>query len=162
MEDDLRIIRVDEDHISIVLELIRELSVFERMEDQVVATAETLRTSLLGPDRMAESVVAYWREEPVGFALFFHNFSTFVGRPGLYLEDLYVRPAYRGKGIGLHLMRYLAGLAIERKCRRFEWAVLNWNEKAIQFYEALGAAAMSEWTVYRLSGDALSRLAQRE
>ena len=118
-----------------------------------------MHESLFGANPKVEAVLALLADEPAGFALFFHNFSTFFGRPGLYLEDLFVRPAYRGKGIGQALMRHLAKLAVERKCGRFEWWVLDWNEKAIHFYESLGAEAMSDWTVYRVSGEALARLA---
>ena len=159
MADRLRIVPAEVSHVSIVLEFIRELADFEKLSDQVVATEESLHAALFGPDRTAEALIAYLADEPVGFALFFHNFSTCVGRRGLYLEDLYVRPAHRGKGTGLRLMRHLARVAAERQCGRFEWAVLDWNEEAIRFYESLGAEAMSDWTVYRLSGDALSRLA---
>ncbi len=138
MADDLRIVTVEPIHVPIVLSFIRELADFEKLADQVVATEESLHASLFGPDRTVESLIAYWSDEPVGYALFFHNFSTCVGRRGLYLEDLYVRPAHRSKAIGVRLMRHLAQVAVERKCGRFEWAVLDWNEKAIRFYESLG------------------------
>jgi len=159
MADELQIKPAEAEHMPLVLAFIRELAEFEKLSHEVVATEESLRASLLGPDRTAEAVIAYWADEPVGFAVFFHNFSTFVGRPGLYLEDLYVRPAHRGKGFGMDLMRYLARLAVERNCARFEWAVLDWNEKAIRFYKSLGAEAMGDWTVYRLTGETMSHLA---
>jgi len=144
----------------LLLTLVRELAVYEKLADDVVATEGMMREALFGPDRAAEAVVARWDGEPAGFAIFFHNFSTFLGRSGLYLEDLFVRPALRGRGIGLGLMRHLAGLAVEVGCGRFEWSVLNWNQPAIEFYESLGAKAMNTWTVFRVDGDALLRLSQ--
>ena len=124
-----------------------------------MATEEVLRESLFGDRRNAEVILAYWQNQPVGFALFFHNFSTFLGRPGLYLEDLYIVPEARGKGFGKTMMIYLAKLAKERNCGRFEWWVLDWNAPALEFYRSLGAIPMSEWTVQRLTGEALDRLA---
>jgi len=112
--------------------------------------------------RAAEVVLARKGEEVVGFALFFHNFSTFLGKPGIYLEDLYVRPQYRGSGCGAALLRHLARLAVERDCGRFEWSVLNWNQRAIDFYKSLGAEPLDEWTMYRVTGEALKRLAARD
>ncbi|MFO7304362.1 MAG: GNAT family N-acetyltransferase [Gammaproteobacteria bacterium] len=143
----------------IILSLIRELAEFERLLDQVTATEAQLREQLF-ERRAAEVVLARAGTEVAGFALFFHNFSTFLARPGLYLEDLYVRPSFRGQGCGAALLRYLARLAVERGCGRFEWSVLNWNQRAIDFYERLGAKPLDEWTTYRVSGDALVRLAQ--
>ena len=143
-----------------ILAMIRELAEFERMLDLVRATEEGLRTHLFGPSRAAESVLACDREgRPLAYAIFFHNFSTFVGAPGLYLEDLYVRPPYRGQGIGKQLLVYLARLAKERGCQRFEWSVLDWNENAIRFYKSLGAKPMDQWTTFRLDSSALDRLA---
>lgn len=142
-----------------VLSCIRGLAEYEKLPHEVVATEEILRETLFGPRPAAEVVLAEDGEEVAGFALFFHNFSTFLGRPGLYLEDLYVYPRFRGRGLGRQLLAHLARLAVERKCGRFEWAVLDWNVDAIGFYEAMGAVAMSDWTVYRLAGDALQRLA---
>ena len=145
--------------VPVILAFIKELAEYERLSHTVVATEDVLRQSLFGGNPVAEVVIGYYEEEPVGFALFFHNFSTFLGKPGLYLEDLYVKPEFRGKGIGRMMLRYLAKLAKERNCGRFEWAVLDWNEPAIGFYERLGAVAMDEWTVYRVTGEALEKLA---
>ena len=159
MPNELRIMPAEPAHVPLILQFIQELAEYEKLTDTVAATEELLHESLFGAHPKVEAVLAYWADEPAGFALFFHNFSTCLGRPGLYLEDVFVRPAYRGKGIGQALMRHLAKLAVERKCGRFEWWVLDWNAKAIHFYESLGAEAMSDWTVYRMSGDALTRLA---
>jgi GNAT superfamily N-acetyltransferase len=134
--------------------------VYEHLEHQVVATEDGLRKSLFGPRPYAEVVLACVQGEPVGFALFFHNFSTFLGLPGIYLEDLFVRPEMRGGGVGRRLLEWLAGLAVERGCGRLEWAVLDWNAPSIGFYRSLGAVAMDEWTVFRLTGDALTNLAR--
>lgn len=142
-----------------LLTLIRELAEFEHLLDQVQADEATLRDELFGSRRVAEVVLAEMGDEPVGFAVYFHNFSTFVGRAGLYLEDLYVRPAVRGRGIGRALIQFVAKIAVERNCGRFEWSVLDWNTRAIQFYRSLGAVAMSDWTVQRVTGKALERLA---
>lgn len=150
----------NERDVALILQFIRELAEYERLAHAVVATEEALRASLFGEPRRAEVVLATYAGEPAGFALFFHNFSTFVGRPGLYLEDLFVRPALRGHGIGKALLTFLAHLATERNCGRFEWAVLDWNEPAIGFYEGLGARPMDDWIVYRLDGDALRKLAR--
>jgi GNAT superfamily N-acetyltransferase len=145
--------------VPLILGFIKELADYEKCLDQVVATEEILRESLFGGRRNAEVILAYWQNQPVGFALFFHNFSTFLGRPGLYLEDLYIVPEARGKGFGKAMMIYLAKLAKERNCGRFEWWVLDWNEPALEFYRSLGAIPMSEWTVQRVTGEALDRLA---
>ena len=147
------------DDVPLILTFIKELAEYERLLHEVVATEESLREALFGERRAAEVVIGEHGGAPAGFALFFHNFSTFVGRPGLYLEDLYVRPAQRGKGFGRALLTHLARLAKRRGCGRLEWAVLDWNEPAIRFYRSLGAVAMDEWTVYRVAGDALDRLA---
>ena len=145
--------------VPLLLELIHELAVFEKLEHEAQASPEQLSRHLFGQQPRAEAVVAFHAAEPAGFALFFHNFSTFLGRPGLYLEDLYVRPTYRGRGIGEGLLRHLAGLALERDCGRFEWSVLDWNREAIEFYRRLGAVPMDEWTVHRVTGPALVALA---
>ena len=142
-----------------ILVFIKALAAYERMADSVVATEEGLRESLFGKRPYAECVIAMSNDEPSGFALFFHNFSTFLGRPGIYLEDLFVNPEFRGKGVGKALLRFLAQLATERQCGRLEWAVLNWNDPAIGFYRSLGAKPQNEWTVFRLKGEALARLA---
>ena len=147
------------DDAGLVLELIRELAVYEKLEGQVTATEEGLRRALFGPSPAAEVRLARWDGAPAGFALFFPNFSTFLGRAGLYLEDLYVKPEHRGRGIGRALLRELAVIARDRGYGRIDWWVLDWNAPAIGFYRRLGAEAMSDWTVFRLSGEALARLA---
>lgn len=145
--------------VPLVLALINELAEYERLAHEVRATEEDIREALFGARPYAEVVIGEYDGEAVGFALFFHNFSTFLGRPGIYLEDLYVRPAMRGRGIGKALLAHLAALAVERRCGRLEWSVLDWNAPSIAFYESLGARPMEEWTVYRLTGEALHALA---
>ena len=142
-----------------ILGLIRELAEYEKLAHEVVATETLLRAALFGPRPAAEAIIARLDGEAVGFALFFQNFSTFRGQPGIYLEDLYVRPAVRGRGIGQALLARLARIARERNYGRMEWAVLKWNTPAIGFYDRLGAKPMSDWSVYRLTGDALDALA---
>ncbi|MDH5824574.1 GNAT family N-acetyltransferase [Luteimonas sp. RD2P54] len=142
-----------------ILAFIRELGEYERLAHEVVADEATLADSLFGARPGAEVVIAEVDGRAAGFALFFHSFSTFLGRPGLYLEDLYVRTEFRGLGVGRRLMTHLAGLAVERGCGRFEWSVLDWNAPAIAFYRGIGAVGMDGWTVQRLDGDALRRLA---
>ncbi|HEY0767697.1 MAG TPA: GNAT family N-acetyltransferase [Steroidobacteraceae bacterium] len=142
-----------------VLAFIRELAVYEHLEHQVVATEADLATALFGPRPYAEVVFACLDGAAVGFALFFHNFSTFLGKPGIYLEDLFVRPEARGFGIGRRLLAWLARTTLERGCARLDWAVLDWNEPSIGFYRSLGAIAQDDWTTFRLSGAALQRLA---
>ena len=149
------------DDVPLILSLIRELAEYERLSQEVVATEEALRDSLFGERPVAEVLIGHLGDEPAGFALFFHSFSTFLGRPSIYLEDLYVRPACRGAGVGRTLLIRLAGLATERGCGRLEWSVLDWNKPAIRFYKALGAVPMDEWTVYRLIGEALEDLAAK-
>jgi GNAT superfamily N-acetyltransferase len=146
--------------VPLILQFIKELAEYEKVLHGVTATEESLRETLFGPSPSAEVLLAYDDEEPVGFAVYFFNYSSFVDRQGLYLEDLYVRPEARGKGAGRQLLRHLARVAIERGCCRLEWAVLDWNEPAIGFYKRLGAHAMDDWTVFRLSGKALESLAQ--
>jgi len=145
--------------VPIILELIRELATYERAPNEVTATEEQLLDVLFGPRPAAEVLLAFEEETPVGFAVFFHNFSTWLGQPGLYLEDLFVRPEERGKGYGRALLVHLAKIAHERGCGRMEWAVLNWNEPAIEFYRKLGAKPMDEWTVFRLTRDGIAKLA---
>lgn len=147
--------------VPLVLEFIRELAVYERLEAQVVANEADLSAALFGARPYAEVVFACLEAAPVGFALFFHNFSTFLGKPGLYLEDLFVRPEARGRGIGRRLLVWLAQEALVRGCARLDWAVLDWNTPSIGFYHALGAVAHDDWTTFRLSGAALTALAQR-
>ncbi len=142
-----------------VLAFIRELAVYERLEREFVATQADLASALFGPRPYAEVIFACLDGTAVGFALFFHNFSTFIGKPGIYLEDLFVRPEARGLGIGRRLLRWLARATLERGCARLDWAVLDWNEASIGFYRSLGAVAQDEWTIFRLSGAALERLA---
>ena len=146
--------------VAIILRFVRELAAFEREADAVVATEAMLADALFGPRPAAEAVIAERDAEAVGFALFFHNFSTWEGRRGLYLEDLYVTPAERGRGVGRALLSHLAGIALDRGCARFEWAVLDWNEGAIAAYRAIGAVGLEDWTVQRVSGAALVRLAE--
>jgi GNAT superfamily N-acetyltransferase len=144
--------------VPVILALIRELAEYEKLLHEVVASEESLRQALFAPRPMVECAVAWFGPTAAGFALFFHNFSTFLGRPGLYLEDLYVRPEHRGQGVGVALLKHLARLAVARGCGRMEWAVLNWNKRAIEFYERVGAVGVSEWTTFRLAGEALRRL----
>jgi GNAT superfamily N-acetyltransferase len=145
--------------VTVIAELIRALAEYERLSHEVVLDESLLRDHLFGPRPFAEVVLAEHGGEIVGFALFFHNYSTFLGRPGIYLEDLFVRPEHRGAGHGKALLAHLGRLAVERGCGRLEWSVLDWNEPSIAFYKSLGATPMDEWTVYRLTGDALSALA---
>jgi GNAT superfamily N-acetyltransferase len=143
----------------LVMRLIRELAVYEKMIDEVVATEDTLREWVF-EKKSAEVLLAEWEGEAIGYALFFHSFSTFVGRAGMYLEDIYVRPEMRGRGIGKALFLRVAELAAERGCGRMEWSCLDWNQSSIDFYLSMGAVAMKGWTVYRLAGDALQSLAE--
>jgi GNAT superfamily N-acetyltransferase len=148
--------------VPIILELIRDLATYERAPDEVTATEEKLVDVLFGKRPAAEVLLAFEGKSPVGFAVFFHNFSTWLGRPGLYLEDLFVKPEKRGKGYGRALLIELAKIAHDRGCGRMEWAVLNWNEPAIKFYHSLGAKPMDEWTVFRLTRDGIARLANAD
>jgi GNAT superfamily N-acetyltransferase len=145
--------------VALILELINELAEYEKLAYEVVATEAMLRLALFGPRPAAEAIIARSDGVPAGFALYFHNFSTFLGRHGLYLEDLFVRPGFRGRAIGASLLRHLARLAVERGCGRFEWAVLDWNRPAREFYERLGAEANPAWVNYRVTGKALEGLA---
>ncbi|HEX8554033.1 MAG TPA: GNAT family N-acetyltransferase [Sphingomonas sp.] len=147
--------------VPVILAFIRELAAFEREPDAVHATESMLSEALFGDRPAAEAVIAQVDGAPAGFALFFHNFSTWTGRRGLYLEDLYVTPAARGRGLGRALLTHLAGIAIDRDCGRFEWSVLDWNAAAIALYRAIGAEPLDDWTIQRVTGDALVRLAGR-
>jgi len=147
------------DDVPIILELIRALATYERAPNEVTATEQGLIEVLFGEKPAAEVLLAFENETAVGFAVFFHNFSTWLGRPGLYLEDLFVKPEHRGKGYGRALLIHLAKIARERGCGRMEWAVLGWNEPAIEFYRKLGAKPMDEWTVFRLTRDGIEKLA---
>lgn len=144
---------------AVILHLIKELAVYEKLAHEVVSTEDQLREALFGPRPAAEVIIAYAGEEPAGFAMFFQTFSTFVGRPGMYLEDLFVVPKWRGRGLGRRLLAHLARIAVDRGYGRMEWSVLDWNELALRMYRAVGARAMDEWTVHRLSGDSLRALA---
>jgi GNAT superfamily N-acetyltransferase len=148
--------------VPVILELIRDLATYERAPNEVTATEEQLVDVLFGDRPAAEVLLAFEGKSPVGFAVFFHNFSTWLGRPGLYLEDLFIKPEKRGRGYGRALLVDLAKIALERGCGRMEWAVLDWNEPAIKFYRALGAKPMDEWTVFRLTRAGIARLAQSE
>jgi len=145
-----------------ILALIRGLAQYEKLEHECIATEQQLQQSLFGERPVAEAVIARYQGAPAGFALFFHNFSTFLARPGLYLEDLFVKPEFRSHGIGKALLKHLARLAVQRGCGRFEWSVLDWNRPARDFYESLGAKPMSDWIVHRVSGEALAKLAQAD
>ncbi|HXX40955.1 MAG TPA: GNAT family N-acetyltransferase [Chthoniobacterales bacterium] len=146
--------------VPVILQLIRDLATYERAPDEVTATEERLIDVLFAEKPSAEVLLVFEKNVPVGFAVFFHNFSTWLGRPGLYLEDLFVRPEHRGKGYGRALLVELAKIAQKRGCGRMEWAVLDWNEPAIQFYRKLGANPMNEWTVFRLTRDGIAKLAE--
>ncbi|HAC87142.1 MAG: GNAT family N-acetyltransferase [Gammaproteobacteria bacterium] len=139
----------------LILNFIKKLAEYEQLSHEVVATVETLRETLFGEKAYAEVVIGEFEGVPVGYALFFYNFSTFTGRPGIYLEDIYVDKEMRGKGFGKCLLAYIAKLAVERNCTRVDWSVLDWNEPSIQFYRSIGAIPMEAWTVQRLHGDAL-------
>lgn len=158
MSDAVRIRFAREEDVPLILRFIQELADYERLAHECIATEENLRETLFRDRRYAEVLIAETGEEAAGFALFFHNYSTFLAKPGLYLEDLYVRPDLRGHGVGKALLVRLAQIAVERNCGRFEWAVLNWNEPAIGFYRSLGAVRQDEWSVYRVTGDALHAL----
>jgi GNAT superfamily N-acetyltransferase len=155
-----KIVFAKKDDVGDILKFIRELAAYEKLSHEVMATEEQLRETLFGSKKNAEVIFLEEDGKRVGFALFFHNYSTFLAKPGLYLEDLYILPEFRGRGFGKQMLSYLANLAIERGCGRFEWWVLDWNKPAIKFYESLGAAPMSEWTVQRVTGDALVELAK--
>ncbi len=157
-----RIRSASEDDIPLILTFIRDLARYERLEHAVVATEDILRESLFGQPRFAEVLFGEEDGTPVAFALFFHNFSTFVGRPGLYLEDVFVKPEKRGHGYGKAMLARLASIAVERNCGRFEWAVLDWNTSAIDFYKSLGASPIDDWTIFRVTGAALEALAAHD
>jgi GNAT superfamily N-acetyltransferase len=156
----IRSARVED--VPIILQLIRDLATYERAPKEVAATEEQLVDVLFGEKPAAEVLLAFENETPIGFAVFFYNFSTWLGRPGLYLEDLFVKPEARGKGYGRALLVHLARIARDRGCGRMEWAVLNWNEPAIKFYRSLAAKPLDEWTVFRLTRDGIAKLAQSE
>jgi GNAT superfamily N-acetyltransferase len=155
----IEIRRATAEDVPLLAAFIRELAAYERLAHAATATEDSLRQHLFGPRPAAEAIIAELDGRPVGYAIYFTNFSSFTGRPGIYLEDVYVQPSSRGRGIGKRMLVHVAQLAVERGCARFEWAVLDWNEPSIEFYTSLGAQAMSDWTVYRLTGDALEKLA---
>ena len=147
------------DDLPLILQFIRELAAYEKLSDEVTADEARLRQTLFGERPAAECLLALSDDQPAGFAVYFTNYSTFLAKPGLYLEDLFVRPAFRGRGLGKALLLHLAKLANQRGCGRMEWAVLNWNQPAIEFYESIGARRLTDWTICRLSGPALARYA---
>ncbi len=157
-EQALRIVPATADDVPTILRLIRSLAEYEKLLHEVTATEAQLRETLFGDRAAAEVVLARLGERTIGFALFFTNYSTFLGRPGLYLEDLFLEPQWRGRGYGKALLAHVAAIAVARDCGRMEWSVLDWNEPSIRFYEHLGAQAMADWTVYRLTGEALRRV----
>jgi GNAT superfamily N-acetyltransferase len=154
-----RIERATERDVPLILQLIKGLAVYEKLAHEVTATESGLRETLFGQRPAAEVIIGFTGDTPVGFALFFPNYSTFLGKPGLYLEDLFVLPEWRGHGFGRGLLTELAKIAVQRGCGRFEWSVLDWNEPAIGFYESLGAKLMDGWSIFRVTGDALTKLA---
>lgn len=158
--DDFKLRFAEIKDVPLILGFIKELANYEQMLNEVVATEENLKESLF-ERKMAEVIIGEYKSKPVAFALFFHSFSTFLGRPGIYLEDLYVKPEMRGKGIGTIMLSFLAKLCVERKCGRLEWSCLDWNAPAIEFYKQMGAKPMDEWTLYRVCGDALDKLAMK-
>lgn len=153
----LRIEPAREQDVPVILDFIRQLAEYEKLSNAVVATEDSLRATLFGERPFAEVLIAYWEDEPVGFALFFHNYSTFLAQPGVYLEDLFVNPSARGRGIGKALLTRLAEVAIERNCGRVEWSVLDWNTPSIEFYRRMGAKPLDEWTTFRLTGESLGQ-----
>ena len=159
---DYKIRAATEDDVAVILSLIKELAEYEHLSHEVEATAEDIRQSLFGDRPVAEALIGEHRGIPISFALFFHNFSTFLGKPGIYLEDLYVKPQYRSNGFGHRMLAHIARLAKERNCGRFEWSVLDWNEPAIRTYDRLSARPMKEWILYRLTDEALNKLAQED
>ena len=165
MSDDkmtLEIRAATEKDVPLILSFIRKLAEYGDIADEVAATEDDIRAALFGPHPVATAVLAYVGSEPAGFALFSYTFSSFLGRPGMFVEDLYVENAHRSRGVGKALLVHLAKLAQQRSCGRLEWAVLNWNERAMEFYQELGAEPMDEWTTFRLGGEALERLASQK
>lgn len=159
MAPDLRIESATQHDVPLILNLVKKLAAYERLSHEVVATEDDFSKALFGPTPVAEALLAFLGSQPVGFALYFSTFSTFVGRPGIYLEDIFVEPEHRGQGIGAALLTRIARIACDRNCGRLEWSVLTWNEPSIGFYQRLGAQRMEEWRVFRLAGAALKNLA---
>ncbi len=145
----------------IILDFIRELAIFEKAEDKVEATVDGIKEALFGEKSVAYGYIAEWDNKPAGFAIYFYNFSTWKGKKGIYLEDLYISPEYRGKGIGKSLLQRLGKKAVEENCGRFEWVVIDWNKKAIDVYESIGAKAQNEWIIYRLDGERLVEFGEK-
>ena len=158
--ENFRLRTTEEKDVPLILSFIKKLAEYEKMSDDVVTTEEVLRESLF-VRKVAEVIIGEYNNQPVAFAVFFHNFSTFVGKPGIYLEDLFVLPEMRGKDMGKLILSYIAKLCVERNCGRLEWACLDWNEPSIKFYKKMGAVPMDEWSVYRVSDDALTELADK-
>lgn len=156
----LKIRAATPDDVPILFSLIKALADYEKLSDQVVGSESALETHLFGDRPYCESILAFWEADPVGFALFFHNYSTFLTQPGLYLEDIFVLPAYRGQGVGKALLSQLAQVALERQCGRLEWSVLDWNEPAIGFYQRIGARILPDWRICRVTGEAIAMLAE--
>ncbi|GAA0564369.1 GNAT family N-acetyltransferase [Rheinheimera aquimaris] len=160
MTTDINIRLATPEDVPTILAFIQGLAEYEKLADQVVATEDNLKHTLFGDKRYAEVVIAEYNQQAAGFALFFHNYSTFLAKPGIYLEDLFVLPDFRGKGLGKVLLSYLAKLAVERDCGRLEWSVLDWNQPAIDFYQAQGATMLHDWRINRVTGENLKALAQ--
>ena len=152
--------RAEKKDVPIILDFIKALAEYEKLSDMVVATEDLLSETLFGERKVAEVILGYEGEKPAAFALFFHNYSTFLGKPGIYLEDLFVKPEFRRKGYGKILLSELARITVERNCGRLEWSVLDWNTPAIDFYKSLGAVSMEEWTTFRLTGESLIQVAK--
>jgi GNAT superfamily N-acetyltransferase len=159
IDEHIRLRSVEEKDIAIILEFIRGLAEYEHLSDMVAITEADLQEYLF-EKKLIEVVIGEYDGTPAGFALFFHNFSTFLGRPGIFIEDIFVKPEFRGKGLGKIFFSFLAKIAVERKCGRLEWACLNWNKPSIEFYKSQGAQAMNEWTIYRITGDGINKLAE--
>jgi GNAT superfamily N-acetyltransferase len=157
--ESIQIRSATEADVPLILSFIKKLADYERLSHEAVATEEILRETLFGPRRSAEVAIGDFKKEAVGFVLFFHNYSTFLGRSGIYIEDLFVEEAFRRRGVGRALLTHVAKIARQRQCGRLEWSVLDWNEPAIRFYKQLGAVPMNEWTVFRVTGDTLTKLA---
>ncbi len=157
---DFEIRTAEEKDIPLLIDFVKKLADYEKMSDEVIADEEIYRKSFFGNVRFANAVIGYFDNKPVGIAIYFFNFSTFIGKPGLYLEDLFILPEMRGKGFGKKLLKHLAKIAVDNDCGRFEWSVLDWNESAINFYKSLGAIPMDEWTVFRLTDEKLNNLAK--
>ncbi len=152
--------KAKEEDAPLILEFIKGLAGYEKLSGEVTATTEQIKETLFGDSRRAECIIGFAGGKPVAFAIYFFNYSTFLGKYGLYLEDLFVLPEERGKGYGKKMLKYLAGIAVENNCGRFEWSVLNWNEPAIKFYKNLGAVPQNEWTLFRITGEPLKKLAE--